>query len=281
VQRRIRSPMQSKAGTCVMSTTSEVRAWAREEGIEVPPRGKLSASVWSAFASAHADADVPATEPAPEPEQIETEQPEAPEPETSPEVQPQPAAPERKGWIKWRPKPAAQSKDKPRRKRVSLEFLSGMAWQGVAAVVANLAGPQYAPVGMMMAFQAPVAGMVIEDVAKETAADRLLQPIARIVQPGGQLATLIGMPMGTALICKYPHLYPRIRPVLAEGMKEWVTLAGPKLRERRRKQEKFSEEMATFQEEFGVTVDQLLDDVFAPLMQPSPAMAAANGSATA
>lgn len=259
-----------------MTTTAEVRAWAKGVGIEVPDRGKLPAALWSEFASAHTDADLPVAEPP----EIETEQPAAePEPDLVPEVAPEPApAPERKKW--WKPKPAQPKTEQPRRKRVSLEFLSTVAWQGVAALVGNLAGPQYMPVGMMMAFQAPVAGMVIEDAAKDTAADRMVQPLARLIQPGGQIATLIGMPLGTALVCRAPHLYPRIRPLLAEGMKEWVAIAGPKLRERRRKAEKFAEEMATFQEEFGVTVDQLLDDVFAPLLSPSPAMASANGSAS-
>jgi hypothetical protein len=262
--------------------TADVRAWAREQGMEVPDKGKLTAAVWSAFATAHADADVPEPETAPEPEKIETEQPgPEPEPELIPETMPEPAPATPKRWSPWRPKrPAAAGEPKPprQRKRVSLEFLSSMAWQGIAAVVANMAGPQYAPVGMMMAFQGPVAGMIIEDMAKDTVADRVMQPIARVLQPGGQFATLIGMPLGTAMVCKYPHMYPRIRPLLAEGMKEWVTLAGPKLRERRRKAEKFAEEMATFQEEFGVTVDELLDDVFKPLFVPTPEMAASNGA---
>lgn len=261
--------------------TADVRAWAQQTGMDVPAKGRLSAAVWAAFASEHADADQEFA-PDPEPDAIVIDLPERDRPTdlpddlSVPETPPEPLPAPERGWKRWSTRKAREPGQKPR-KRVSLEFLAGMAWSGAAAVTANLLGPQYAPVGMMMAFQAPVAGMVLEDAAKDTAADKFLQPIAKLVQPGGQIATLIGMPLGTAVICKYPHLYPRMRPLLEQGMKEWVTIAGPKLREMRRKQEKFAEEMSTFKEEFGVSIEELLDDVFAPLLQ-GPAYASANGS---
>jgi hypothetical protein len=266
------------------ATTAEVRAWAKDVGWpNVTDRGRLGAEVWSAYASEHAAA-APEPEPEPEPEGIVISMPVeeiAPhdEPEGREEVKPEPA-PKRSPHALWKRKP--KSDDRPRRKRLSLETLAGLAWQGAAGVVSYLAGPQYAPVSMMMAFQAPVAGAIIEDAAKDTVADRLLQPVARLVQPGGQIGALVGAPVITAMICNRPQLYPRLRPALAYAMREWVTLAGPKLREMKRKEAKFAEEMAGFQEEFGLTVDELLDEIFAPLMAASAAeRAAANGHATA
>lgn len=150
-----------------------------------------------------------------------------------------------------------------------------MAWQGVAGVLTSIAGPAYAPVGIMMSFQAPVAGAVLEDAARDTVADRVLQPVARLVQPGGQIGALLGAPLATAVVCRYPHMYPRMRPVLSFAMREWVTIAGPKLREMKRKEDKFAEEMASFSEEFGMGIDDLLDSVFAPI---TANLAATNGS---
>jgi len=51
-------------------------------------------------------------------------------------------------------------------------------------------------------------------------------------------------------------------------------VAGPKLREMKRKEDKFAEEMASFSEEFGMGIDDLLDAVFAPI---TANLAATNG----
>ncbi|WP_443065105.1 Lsr2 family DNA-binding protein [Streptomyces sp. NBC_00576] len=34
-------------------TTAQVRSWARGQGIDVPPRGKLRAAIWDAYQAAH------------------------------------------------------------------------------------------------------------------------------------------------------------------------------------------------------------------------------------
>jgi hypothetical protein len=271
-------------------STAEVRSWAKENGLDVADKGRLGPEVWSAFASAHSDPapeppsegdeividfDAPTSsaspEPPPSPAPPTTSSP-APSPAPSParkEVPPQPAPRAKRSW--WQRKEG----EKPRRKRVSLEMLAGLAWQGIAGVVTSLAGPQYAPVGIMMSFQAPVAGAVLEDAARDTAADRLLQPVARLVQPGGQIGALLGAPLATAVVCRYPEMYPRMRPVLSYAMREWVTIAGPKLREMKRKENKFAEEMASFSDEFGMGIEELLDTVFAPLS--GEPLAATNG----
>jgi pyridoxine/pyridoxamine 5'-phosphate oxidase len=37
-----------------MPTASQVRAWARSQGLEVPDRGRLSSEIWSAYQREHA-----------------------------------------------------------------------------------------------------------------------------------------------------------------------------------------------------------------------------------
>jgi len=37
-------------------TASQVRAWARGQGLEVPDRGRLSSEIWSAYQREHAHA---------------------------------------------------------------------------------------------------------------------------------------------------------------------------------------------------------------------------------
>ena len=263
------------------TTTAEVRAWARESGLDVSDKGRLGPDIWSAYASAHTGEDPgPLDEPSeiiigaddPLPPSSPPSSSTSPSPSSSPEPKPEtpPEPPPKRGLFGR--KPAAGGKRT--RKRVSLEMLAGLAWQGIAGVLTSLAGPAYAPVGVMMSFQAPVAGAVLEDAARDTAADRFFQPVARLIQPGGQIGALVGAPLATAVVCRYPELYPRMRPALRYAMREWVTVAGPKLREMKRKEDKFAEEMASFSEEFGMGIDDLLDAVFAPI---TANLAATNG----
>jgi hypothetical protein len=149
------------------------------------------------------------------------------------------------------------------------------------ARLVEFAGPAYVPVMKMMAFQAPVAGMVADQVIPHgSVLDRALQPVARLVEGGSAGAALVAPPLLTALACRRPDMMPVIRPMLIASMKEWVITAGPQLRKMREREEKFAAEMGAFGEEFGLTIDQLLDEVFAPLMPDAEMMAraAANGA---
>lgn len=263
-------------------TTADVRAWAeRRHLIEPNGRGRLAAEIWSAYADEQAAITAGASaEPVPLTESViigVKELPAEPPGRTEePPEKPKRTVRERLHIVK--PDTPAESgkteKRKPR-KRVSLETLGGLAWVGVSRVVA-FAGETYLPVVKMMSFQAPVAGAVVEDLARGTVADRIMQPVARLTESGGAVGALVGAPMLTAVVCKRPELYPQVRPMLMAAMREWVIVAGPKLREMRRREEKFAEEMGTFTDEFGITVEQLLDEVFASMTGP-PQTAEANG----
>jgi hypothetical protein len=263
-----------------LMTPAEVRAHAIRLGIPVGDKGRISAQLRAEVANAMAADPAPLEDDDPividtpdmSPSQIGEQN------EKTPDVPPAerpPRAPGRRrladrarAALKGPEKaPAGRAgKDKAPRRRVSLETLGGLAWSAVGGMLAQLGGQQYAPVTMMMAFQAPVAGGVIEDLARGTIVDKIAQPVARLTQSGGAAGALIGAPLATALVCRFPHLYPKIRPGLARLMQEWVIVAGPKLREMKRREEKFAEEMGAFSEEFGMTVDQMLDTIFAPML---------------
>lgn len=262
-------------------STADVRAWAeRRHLIEPGGRGRLAAEIHAAYANEQAAAASAPPPPAPVTESVIVgvrELPAEPGPrDEKPPEQPRKSIRERLHVVK--PDDTGKA-DKPKRarKRVSLETLGGLAWVGASRVVA-FAGETYLPVVKMMSFQAPVAGAVVEDLARGTIADRIMQPVARLTESGGAVGALVGAPMLTAVVCKRPELYPQVRPMLMAAMREWVIVAGPKLREMRRREEKFAEEMGTFTDEFGVTVDQLLDEVFSSLAEQPP-QAEANGHA--
>jgi hypothetical protein len=270
---------------------AEVRRQANRLGIPVGDKGRISAQLRAEVATAMAaDPDPAAPDDDDDPIVIDT--PDMPVPHVGsqndkpPDVPPAERPPRAPGRRRLADRaraalkgpesgPAARKgKDKAPRRRVSLESLGGLAWSAVGGMLAQLGGQQFAPVTMMMAFQAPVAGGVIEDLARGTIVDKIAQPVARLTQSGGAAGALIGAPVATALICRFPHLYPKLRPGLARLMQEWVIVAGPKLREMKRREEKFAEEMGAFSEEFGMTVDQMLDTIFAPLIEQNFAEAA-------
>jgi hypothetical protein len=259
----------------------EVRAQARRLGIPVPDRGRVSAETRAAVASALAGQVSGVVD---DQDQIVMDIGVPPAPDEPKTETPPPGPPPKDGTViergrKFWQKDKAERERVPKRggrKRVSLETLGGLAWAGIGRVVSMLTPDDtYHPVITMMGFQSPVAGAVFEDVAKDTLADRIMQPIARLTESGSAVGALVGPPLLTAAVCRNPASYPAVRPLLMTAMREWVIVAGPKLREMRRREEKFAEEMGSFQEEFGVTVEELLDEVFRPVM----ARAAAAGAA--
>lgn len=259
-------------------TATDIRAWGRDNGWDVSDRGPLPAELRSAYATAQAgQADQQEEGPRPagstsQPSHAPPAGPETAGPgdegepgpaEIPPRPPPRKPILERGRELLAGPKKASETTSrKPRvRRRVSLENLGSLVWGGLARAVTT-AGMQYLPVSKMMAFQAPVAGAVFEEMARGTAADKLLQPVARLVESGSAAGTLIGLPLITAVTCRRPDIYPVARPLMASMMKEWVIVAGPKLRAMRAREEKFAAEMAQFGEEYGMSIEDMLDEIF-------------------
>lgn len=267
-------------------SAAEVRAWAVANGYpELAGKGgRLGAEIYAEHAAAMSSgagtaAPSPAAGPDPDPLTVEPPGPGDPAAERRPEPGPGGAVGARLRGLRGGKAAKDKAAGKPAagkrggRGRVSIEKIGAMAWIGAVRLV-TFAGPQYLPVGKMMMFQAPVAGAVIEQQARGTVVDRIVQPIARLAENGGALGGLIGPPALTAVVCRYPALYPQVRPILAAAMREWVIVAGPQLRAMRLKEEKFQAEMAQFDAEYGVSLDALLDDVFAEFLAAMAAAAA-------
>lgn len=152
--------------------------------------------------------------------------------------------------------PPKQRRTKVRKPRVPVDKAIGLIWTGAARAVA-LIGPTMLPVSRVLVMQAPVAGMLLEDSIKNTAVDRVLQPLAR-VQSGGDLAiAMVGPPLITAAIANKPQTYPALRPFLRYSLMAWIRIAGPKL-------EQLVGEDNEFEEKYGTTVDTMIDRIFAP-----------------
>lgn len=141
----------------------------------------------------------------------------------------------------------------PRGPRQSVDRLIGTLW-GVAARVMQ---PVSWPVANVLHAQAPVAGMVLEDVVRGTVVDTVLQPFAKIGKGGEVVMALIGPPLLVGLISAKPETAPVAIPLLKESLRMWLDVAGPKLIEHAEREKKF-------QEEYGSTIDEMISMFFTP-----------------
>ena len=116
-----------------------------------------------------------------------------------------------------------------------------------------------------MSYQAPVAGLILEDAVKDTVVDRLLQPIARGKDRGQAAVALIAPPLIALALERAATLPPQqqqmqvalLMPLLKESLRMWMVVAGPKIVEQQEKNRQF-------EEEFGSTIDDLIAEMFAP-----------------
>lgn len=250
-----------------MSTDAEVREWARGQGREVSARGKLAADVRAEYEAAHpltvqddGTADLV----------IELPQSDSGSPNLSPDAPPTPSPrrqeipPQGKKVRRWG-KQATPRPGQKRPPRVSLESLASWAW-GLGGMALQQA-PKSTPVGRMLAIQAPVAGIIVDDMAKGTIVDRVLQPLARSSEKAEKGFALIGPPVLVAMISSKPELYPVLSGPLKVAMLSWVELAGPAMEKAAKRAEAMAEKVA------GVDVDAMIAALFAdvPLADmPSP-----------
>jgi hypothetical protein len=227
-----------------MSDTQDIRAWAAATGVELGERGPIPKNVRAQWKAQQGPAE-PSGLPA---DSAETE---VPAPETPPVPEPPSKRPP---W--WR-KPSAdvsRGTSSSKHRRVSIENMITTAW-GAAAMFMK---PKALPVAMILDMQAPVAGIIINDAARGTALDAVLQPFARAGEKGQTVMALIGPPMLTAAICANPELYPILRPMLKISLVSWAQISAPAMR----KAEKRAQD---FKEQFGdVDIDGLIDALFPP-----------------
>lgn len=162
-----------------MAEPDEVRAWAREQGLEVSERGKVPAAITRAYDEAHAPSeDAGVTEadfPPPLDPGDDDATPERPAPkrERRPRVV-KPAARGRKGWKNVFG--GAQAKPKQRGPRTDLSEFAEDTWRDLALLSSGI----MPPVSRVLTIQAPYAGVVFDEAVRGLpVVDAVLQPVAR------------------------------------------------------------------------------------------------------
>jgi len=149
--------------------------------------------------------------------------------------------------------PARKTASKSRGPRVPIDKFIGHAWQMLAQVIQ----PVNLPVARVLAVQAPVAGMVLEGVIKDTIVDRILQPIAR-VEAGGEIAfAIMGPPVLVGVLSVKPHLAPVLVPLLRESLRSWIDIAGPQM-------EKVAKQEQDFEDKYGQRIDDMIEFFMTP-----------------
>lgn len=150
----------------------------------------------------------------------------------------------------------AARKPANRRPRSSVEGLISSVW-GIAARVVTGVAPSLYPVANVLALQSPVAGKILEDTVKNTAVDGLLQPFARLANGSQVGLALLGPPILVGIASARPDSQPFVEPLLREALKAWLVVAGPKMIEKAKEEEKF-------QKEYGETIDGMIRFIFTP-----------------
>lgn len=253
-----------------MSTDAEVRDWLREQGRPVPVRGRVAADIKAEYDAAHPDTpqddgdvaiviDLPSDN-----GPVPPESPSTPEPSVAPRrPETPPQGRKRRVWER-----GTTDKKTGQRKpaRVSLESLASWAW-GLGGMALQQA-PKSTPVGRMLAIQAPVAGVIVDDLARGTIVDRVLQPLARGSEKAEKGFALLGPPVLVAMISNKPELYPALVGPLKVAMLSWVELAGPAMEKAERKAAALAEKVGD-----GANIDAMIAALFAdiPIAEmPSP-----------
>lgn len=218
----------------------DIRAWAKDNDMEIADGGRIPQDVREAFEAAH-------------PEDISEDEEYERVPESPPDVKvDKPIDRVRRFTSRAKSRTKRARTTRPKRPRVSVERLIEGGWH----MLAQIAQPISIPVSRTLGLQAPLAGMVLEDVVKGTVADTLLQPLARAGEKGEVGFALLGPPMIVFAIEQKPELWPVLRPMLRESLKSWVRIAGPKAELRMLEEQKF-------EEEYGTRIDSLIEMIFA------------------
>lgn len=248
----------------------QIRAWAKEEGLDFPARGRVPDTLREAFAEAHPDAASG--------DNFELSPVDLDALAEGEGAGPVPLAPgmAADGFAdngEVRPKAPAGTRlgggrrskvvrPKVQHARVSLEELASDGWAAMAALVGS-AG--LTPTSRVLALQAPVAGMVLEDTLRGTLADRVLQPFARSQGKWQEVSALVGPPLIVSILTVRPELSGQLLPVLRKQLRTWVMIAGPKMKARERQEKKALAAMGLDNtEQLDAEIDRMVQGLFAP-----------------
>jgi hypothetical protein len=247
-----------------MTSDAAIRAWAKEGGVAVPARGKVPDAVRAQYADAFPLADnlgLSGDETAPEHGYAGAE-PMPTRPQTGGQGHPDEVAPPRPAsrFSLGRSRGKSVARPKAEHRRVSLESIASGAWtlMGNAAASRGLV-----PTGRALALQAPVAGMILEDVLKGSPIDRLVQPLARSGETAKDVSVLFGVPVLVTLLTVKPQMADQIVPHLKSMMREWAIIAGPKIQAREKRERKAMEQLGVDETGLDAMVDTWIAAMFA------------------
>lgn len=194
-----------------MADPSEVRAWARDQGLEVSARGAIPSHITEAYDAIHANGSTPAADDYPDPgDNAGVTEADFPPPdddggkESAPakaERKPRAVRPSRAKGKGWRnvfgggSGPKAKARSGP---RTDLSEFAEDTWRDLAMLSAGI----LPPVSKVLTIQAPYAGVVFDEAVKGIPlVDAVLQPIARTSVSLRALNGLIGPAFFTTAIC--------------------------------------------------------------------------------
>ena len=196
-----------------MAEPSEVRAWARDQGLDVNARGAIPAEITSAYDAAHnGHADYPPPEdvdagvtvadfPGPLPELDALDRADdTPKPRASRERKPRvvkPGPARKRGWkqVFGNAAPKAKGRGGP---RTDLSEFAEDTWRDLALLASGV----MPPVSRVLGIQAPYAGVVFDEAVRGLPlVDTILQPVARASVSLRALNGLLGPVVFTAGLC--------------------------------------------------------------------------------
>lgn len=171
-----------------MADASEIRAWLRDNGHEVDVKGRIPRHLQDAYYAHHQEpsGDVTGTDPD---DDAGADDAEAVRPEVQPK-RPRAARPKPQGIMSrlaGSGRPKTKSGARKKHPRVSLESMTGWGWKALARVSAPISPATSA----CLSLQAPMAGIIVDDVVKGTIVDRVAQPLARNAEKGRKVGALM------------------------------------------------------------------------------------------
>lgn len=226
-----------------MANSRQIRAWAREQGLEVSDAGPISTDIRRAYREAHEETSTPEV-PVPDISSTDSEIVE----EVAPKIaEDEPVL----GRVINRAKKATRPTSRGRKvTRNSVSHILGFIYGGMASPVSKVSEP----VALMMSLQAEVAGEILDPVIANTLVDKILQPFAKVNEKFAPLQAMLTPLVCVGIMEKIPgmDMDPRVLGALRKSLASWAKIAKPHL-------DKIAADEKQFEEEFGKDIDTVME----------------------
>lgn len=224
-----------------MANSRQIRAWAREQGLDVSDAGPISTDIRRSYREAH--------------EEVTDSSPVSVMDDAMPvveEVAPKIAEDEPViARVITRAKKASRpSSGRRRATRNPVSHILGFVYGGLAAPVSKVSEP----VAYMMSIQSDVAGQILDPVVAGTVLDKILQPFAKVNEKLEPVQALL-MPLAcVAVMERFPGMEsdPKVVNMLRKSLASWAKIAKPHL-------DAIKAEEAQFEEEFGKDINEVIE----------------------